>query len=135
MKERLPYPTRKSGLGVNGGSVLPSGSHGALGASVTALYAVDDVASNLDVVVGKLANLGIINAHNLILLGSTQAESGDHVHNEQDNAGSEERVGKTGEGVGKLVAQLNVVVVDPAAGDLGGAIEVRNVVAAKYVSL
>lgn len=67
----------------------------------------------------ELANLGVINTHNLILLRSTQTQTRDEVDDEQDDTCSEERVSKTGNRVGKLVAQLNVVVVDPAAGDGG----------------
>lgn len=30
----------------------------------------------------KLANLGVVNAHNLIFLGGTKTETGDQVHEE-----------------------------------------------------
>lgn len=77
---------------------------------------------------GKLANLGIINTQNLILFGSTQAQTGNEVHDEQDNAGTDKGVGKSSDGVGKLVTELNVVVVDPATGDHGNTVKVRDVV-------
>ena len=82
---------RKLDLGVD---CLSGGCHGTLGARLTALNAIDNVASDFNVVVSKLANLSIVNAHNLILLGGTQAETGDQVEDEQDDAGAEERVGK-----------------------------------------
>lgn len=48
----------------------------------------------------ELANLGIINAHNLILFGTAQAQTRDEVHDEQDDAATTEGVGKTSDGVG-----------------------------------
>lgn len=77
---------------------------------------------------GKLANLGIINTQDLILLGSTQAKTRNKVHDEQDNAGTDKGVRKSSDRVSQLVTELNVVVVDPATGDLGDSIEVRNIV-------
>lgn len=82
----------------------------------------------------KFTNLSIVNAHDLVFLGSTQAQTRNEVENEQDNACPEERISEARDGISKLVAQLNVVVVDPAARDLGRAIQVGNVVAAKPVS-
>ena len=122
---------RKLDLGVD---CLSSGCHGTLGARLAALNAIDNVASDFNVVVSKLANLSIVNAHDLILLGSTQAETGDQVEDEQDDAGAEERVGKARDRVSQLVTQLDIVVVDPATVNFGRAIQVRNVVAVGCVS-
>lgn len=89
-----------------------------------------DVAAELDVVVGELAQLGVVQARLLLLGGGAQAEAGDEVHDEEDDAGDAERVGEAGDAVGELVRELDVVVVEPAAVDLGEAVEVCNVVAA-----
>lgn len=86
-------------------------------------------AGKLNVVVGKLAELGVIKTKLLLLGSDTQAEARDEVHEEQDDAGHAERVGETGNTVGQLVAELDPVVVKPATGDLAEAIEVCNVVA------
>ena len=53
---------------------------------------------------GKLANLGVVNAHDLVFFGGTQAETRDHVDDKEENAASEERVCHSGDGVGKLVS-------------------------------
>lgn len=87
-----------------------------------------DVASDLDIVVGELAELAVIETHLLLLRADTQRQARDEVHEEQDHAGQDERVGEPGNAVGDLVAELDPVVVDPAAGNLGGAVEVGNVV-------
>lgn len=89
---------------------------------------VQDLARQLDVVVGELADLGVVDAHDLGLLGRAQRQPGDQVHHEEDDAGQDEAVRHAGHGVGKLVAQLNPVVVQPAAGDRAEAVEMRDVV-------
>jgi hypothetical protein len=76
----------------------------------------------------KLANLGIIDTHDLIFLGSAKAEAGNEVHDEKDNAGSKEGISHSGDRVSKLVSQLDIVLVDPATINLGDTIKVRNVV-------
>lgn len=50
VKNALPC-TRKLDLGINGGGVFARGSHCALGASLAALHAVDNVTGDLHVVV------------------------------------------------------------------------------------
>lgn len=90
-----------------------------------------DVAAELDVVVGKLAHLAVVQAHLLLLGRHAQAQPGHEVHEEQDDAGQDERVRKAGHAVGELVAQLDPIVVEPAAGDLGETVEVGNVVTAR----
>lgn len=82
---------------------------------------------------GKLANLGIINTQDLILLGSTQAQTRNEVHNEEDDASNDKGVSKSSDGISKLVTKLNVIVVDPATGNLGDTVEVRNVVTKKQL--
>ena len=89
---------------------------------------VQDLAGQLDVVVGELADLRVVDAQDLGLLGGAQGEAGDQVHEEEDQAGAAEGVDAAGDGVRELVAELDPVVVEPAAGDLGEAVEVGYVV-------
>jgi len=92
------------------------------------LHIVQHLAGQLDVVVGELANFGVVDAEDLGLLGGAQREARDQVHDEEDDAGAAERVDAARDRVRQLVAQLDPVVVEPAAGDLGEAVEVRDVV-------
>lgn len=98
------------------------------------LLTVRDLAPMLHIVVRELAELAVIDAHDLGFLGGAQRQAGDQVHEEEDDAGGEEGVGEARDGVGDLVAQLDVVAVEPAAGDLGDAVEVGDVVAGAGVS-
>ena len=86
------------------------------------------ITGDLNVVVRKLSNLGIVNTHDLILLGGSKAETGNEVDGKENDARAEERVRKTTDGVGQLVGKLDVVLVEPASGDGGGAVKVSNVV-------
>lgn len=52
----------------------------------------------------KLANFGVVNAHDLVFFGGTQAEARNQVDDEEDNAASEERVCHSGDGVGELIS-------------------------------
>lgn len=83
----------------------------------------------LDVVVRELAELAIVNADDLGVLGGAQGEAWDQIHDEEDNAGAEERVGETGDAVCKLVRQLDVMSVEPATIDFGKPVKVRYVIA------
>ena len=105
----------------------------ALGRTATLVLAVrgDNVAGvplQLDVVVGKLAELDVVDADVLLLGLDAQAQAGDQVHQEQDDAGQDERVREARDRVGELVCELDVVVVDPTAVDLGEAVKVGYVV-------
>ena len=77
---------------------------------------------------GEFANLGIVDAVDLGLLGRAQAQTGDQVHDEQDEARPEERIAEARHGIRELVAELHPVAVEPAARDDREAVEVRNVV-------
>ena len=83
---------------------------------------VQDLTRQLHVVVSELANLSIVYTQDLRLLGSAEGEARNQVHEEEDQAGSAERVDAAGGGVCELVAELDPVVVEPAAGDHGEAI-------------
>lgn len=80
----------------------------------------------------KLANLNVINTERLLLLGGTQAQCGDEFADEveraEDQTCAEEGVCAAGEGVSELVAELDPVVVQPAAIDDGVSVQMRNVV-------
>lgn len=104
---------------------------GAAGGSDRVAQDIAGVASKLNVIVGELAELSIIKTKLLLLGRDTERKTRDQVHEEQDDAGDDERVREAGNAVGKLVAELDVVLVDPAAGDLGGAVEVSNVITVK----
>lgn len=86
--------------------------------------AVQDVPPHLDVVVGELAELAVVDADVLVLDVDAQGEAGDEVHEEEDDAGEGEGVAEDGADAGELVAELDPVAVDPADGGEGGAVEV-----------
>jgi hypothetical protein len=74
------------------------------------------VAGELNVIVGELAELAVIHANLLLGGGGTEGQTGDEVHEEQDDAGEDEGPGEAGEGTGDLVAELDEVAVNPADG-------------------
>ena len=95
-----------------------------------------------DVVVRELAHLRVVHAEDLGLLVAAHAAPGDVVHDPEDDrlrrrtsaCGRFERKGRgthrhdegvaqAGHAVGDLVAELDVVVVEPATRDLGRAVE------------
>lgn len=80
------------------------------------------VALDLDVIVRELAELDVVDAYVLVLGGDAQAQARDQVHEEQDDARQDERIREAGNGVGELVRELDVVVVDPATGDRAEAV-------------
>lgn len=90
--------------------------------------------AKLNVVIRKLSELTIIETHFLLLSSHAQAEAGYKVHEEQNDAGQNKGIGETGNTVGQLVSELNVVLVEPAAIDLAETIEVRDVVTRANIS-
>ena len=86
-------------------------------------------AAQLDVIVGELAKLGIVEPQFLLLDRGAQAQARDQIHDKQDDTGDNEGPREPSDAVGELVGQLDVVVVEPAAIDLGEAIKVSDVVA------
>jgi hypothetical protein len=92
---------------------------------------VEDLARELDVVVGKLANLGVVDAEDFGLLCDAETKAGDHVHQKEDQASADEGVGAAGERVGQLVGELDPVVVDPAALNDGSVVEMGDVISGK----
>ena len=89
---------------------------------------MDNISGELDVVVGKLANLGVIDTQDFGVVAGAKLTARNEVDEEQDDAGAEERVCEARHRVRKLVAELDVVVVEPAASDDAEAVEMRDVV-------
>lgn len=83
-------------------------------------------AGDLDVVVGELAKLGVVETQLLVLGADAEGETGDKVHDEQNDAGHDEAVGETGDAIGQLVSKLNPVSIDPATLDDRGTVECGN---------
>lgn len=87
------------------------------------------VPPQLHIVIRELAQLRFIKTHAFLFSAGAQAKARHEVHEEEDDAGAEEGVCEAGHAVGELVRELDVVVIEPAARDLGEAVEVRDVVA------
>jgi hypothetical protein len=80
------------------------------------MCAVSHVASHLDIVICKLAQLSIIRAKLFLLGRDTQRQTGDEVENEKQKAGKYKGPGEAGQSASNLVAQLDPVAVNPADG-------------------
>lgn len=93
-----------------------------------------DLTGELDVVVRELANLDVINTSSFFLFRRTEPEGGDEFANKvkssEDKTGPEEGVCAAGERIGKLIAKLHPMVVEPTTIDNSVTIEMRNVVTA-----
>jgi hypothetical protein len=87
-----------------------------------------NMTGDLDIVVGKLPELAIVEANLLFFGTGTQRQAGDQVHEEQYDTGHDEGVREPGDTVGQLIAELDVVLVDPAAGDLGKAVKASDII-------
>lgn len=77
----------------------------------------------------KFADFHIVDADDFCFFRGAQAQAGDEIHQEENNAGAEEGVGEAGDAVGELVGELDPVAIKPAALDGGEAVEVGYVVA------
>ena len=89
------------------------------------------LATKLNIIVGELAKLSIIHTNDFFFRGCAEGETWDEIHDEEDDAGADEGIGETGNGVCELVAELDPVAVEPAAGDGGNAVKVCYVVTLK----
>lgn len=78
-----------------------------------------------DIIIRKLSHLRIVNAEHLSFFSGAKSQARDVVHDPENGGGDGESVGEACDAVGGLVAELDVVVVDPAAGD-DGAVETGN---------
>ena len=81
------------------------------------------ITSHLDIIIRKLAQLRIIQTHLLFLGARPQRQSRNQVHQEQNNTSPAKGISEARNGVGKLVGELDVVLVEPAARDGGRAVE------------
>lgn len=126
----LNHLLRKFILGGGGSDwrVLQASSAGSMALGGASEHVVHG-AAQLDIIVSELAKLGIVEPNFLLLGRGAQAQARDQVHHEQNDAGDTERPGEPSDAVGELVGQLDVVVVEPAAIDLGESVEVSDVVA------
>lgn len=86
----------------------------------------------LYVVVGELAELGIIDSHFFFLGSGSELQAGkptrEKGQSQQNDAGHGKRVRHSRHRVSQLNGKLNPVLVDPAAINLGDAVQMRNVV-------
>jgi len=72
-----------------------------------------------NVVVGKLAKVGIIDTDDFRFFASSESESRNKVHDPANEGGDGERPSGGSDNLGELVAKLNVVVVRPSTIDFG----------------
>ena len=76
------------------------------------------------VVVRELSHLSVVHAQDLLLrIVERNAAAGDEVHDPDDDGGHDEGVSHAGGAIGDLVSELDPVVVEPASGDDGDAVE------------
>lgn len=80
-------------------------------------WRVSNLAFQSHIIVRKLAHLRVVDPQYLGLLVNANAEIWNEMHNPEDDGGHAEGIRETGDGVGELVAELNIVVVDPATWD------------------
>jgi len=102
------------------------------------VYAVSDFLLNADIIIGKLAHFGIIDAKDLSLFGRAKAEARDEMHSPENDGCHGQRPAETGARVSELDTELPVIVVQPTSFDGGGTIESSNASlseeASQYVS-
>lgn len=95
----------------------------AVRAQVVTLDVIEDFSGQLNIVVGKLADFGVINTEDLALFTCAEMEPRDEVKNEEDSTGQNERIGTAGKRVGKLNRELDPIVIEPATLDRGDTVE------------
>jgi hypothetical protein len=100
-------------------------------AAALAIYVVKYLARKLDIVVCKLADLSVVDAENLSLLGRAKGKTRDHIHDKEDETCANEGIGATSERVSQLVRELHPVVIEPTTLDAGNAVETGDVVCSK----
>lgn len=75
------------------------------------------IPAHLDVIVGELAQLVVVHAEQLRLLGRAEVQAGDEVDGVGEDVREGEGPARGGEDVRELYVELFVLVVDPAARD------------------
>jgi hypothetical protein len=101
---------------------------GRVSASGIVVDVVENFPRQLHVIVGKFANLRVVDAEDFRLLGGPQPQAGNHVHDEQDQTRAGKGVQAAAEGVGKLVAHLDPMVIEPTTGNVRRAVQYGDVV-------
>lgn len=77
----------------------------------------------LAIVVGKLAEVSIVDTDDFGLFASSQPQSGDEMKQPTDDGGHDKGVSETSCQIGHLVAGLYPVMADPASGNVGDAVK------------
>lgn len=90
------------------------------------MRAISHVSGQLDIVVGKLAELTVIETELLLFGRDAQRQAGDEVHEEQEDAREDKGPAKGGTGAGDLIAELDPVAVNPTDGVVLAAVEVSD---------
>lgn len=88
--------------------------------------AISHVSGQLDIVVGKLAELTVIETELLLLGRDAQRQAGDEVHEEQEDAREDKGPAKGGAGASNLVAKLDKVSINPTDGVILATVEVSD---------
>ena len=87
----------------------------------------------------ELANFDIVETENLVFIAHAKFEDGnelaDKVESAEDEACSKEGICASTYGIGKLVAELNPVFVNPSTFNGSVAVKVRNVVTKRGISV
>lgn len=86
------------------------------------------MSAELNIIIRELAELSIVKTDLLNLGADTERQARDEVQDEADEAGHDKGVGKPSDRIGELVAELDVVLVDPATVNGGGAVKSGDVV-------
>lgn len=76
-----------------------------------------------NIVIRKFTHLRVVDAKDLGFFCGSKTQARDVMHDPEDDGGENKGVPETSGGVGELVGELDVVVVEPASGDVGDAIE------------
>ena len=82
----------------------------------------------LNKVVCEFTDLGFVDTHDLGFLACAERETGDQVHEEKNDAGHAEGVTETSDAIAQLVRELDVVLVEPSAGNDSDTVKCRNVI-------
>lgn len=86
-------------------------------------HTISNMPRQLNVIVRKLAELAVVHTNFFVLGADAEGETGDEVHEEEDDAGECKGPAEGGADAGELVAELDPVVLDPADGGVGAAVE------------
>ena len=88
----------------------------------------------LNKVVCEFADLSFIDTLNFGFLRCAERQTGDQVHDEQDDASDTERVTETSHAIAELVRKLDPVMVEPASRNHSDTIESGNVIGSEQTT-